>query len=141
MQAEQAVELRKAFAAFLGVERFKKFVATGWPLRFWQEQEWRRFSSTRPEPSPGPDVLQVAIRICELHGDELQPDQVELFHVCMDYARGYIETRNRLFPHANTGPVSDEGAPIQSDRIGVWYCPTCRVAEGNWNTSRKRLPA
>src|SRR5580704_3529999 len=42
------------------------------------------------------DELEVALRICELHGDELQPDEVALFHGCVDQAKQYIETRHRL---------------------------------------------
>jgi hypothetical protein len=140
----EAIELRKAFAAFLGDERFRKFVATGWRrgrLRFWQEQEWRRFCAARPEINAGFEELGLALRICEVHGDELQADEVELFHGCIDYAQDYIETRNRLFPHAATGPVSTEGATMQGDRIGVWYCPSCRTAEDKWSRRRKRPPA
>ena len=74
----------------------------------------------------GATSLQLA---AELHGDELQPDEVELFHGCLDYAPDYIETRRRLFPHAVTGPISTEGAPMQGDRIAVLYCPSCRMAE------------
>jgi hypothetical protein len=119
----EAVELRKAFAAFLGEERFRKFVTTGWPLRFWQEQEWRRYCSAHPKLALGLDVLEVAIRICEVHGDELQPAEVELFHGGIDYARDYIDTRNRLFPHAANDPVPTEGAVVQRDRVPVWFCP------------------
>jgi hypothetical protein len=133
----EPVELRKAFAAFLGEERFRKFVATGWPLRFWQEQEWHRFSSTHPELASRLDLLQVAIRVCELHGDELQPDQVELFHGCIDYAQDYIDTRDRLFPHAANDPVSTEGTPTQGDHVAVWFCPGCRAAKQQWNARRE----
>ena len=129
----EAIELRTAFTAFLGEERFKKVVATGWPLRYWQEQEWRRFCSAHPELAVGLDVLEVALRVCEVHGDELQPDEVELYHGCIDYARDYIQTRNRLFPHAVNDPISTEGRPVQADRVGVWYCPACRAAKAQWN--------
>ena len=138
------VELRKALAAFLGDERFKKFVATGWRggrLRFWQQQEWRRFCAARPELNVALADLEVAIRVCELHGDELRADEVELFHGCLDYAQDYIDTRNRLFPHAATDPVSTEGVPMAGDRIGVWYCPSCRAAQEKWSARRTRPPA
>jgi hypothetical protein len=137
----ESLELRKAFAAFLGDERFRKFVATGWRrgrLRFWQEQEWRRFCAARPEINAGLEELEVALRICHVHGEELQHDEVELFHGCMDYAPDYWEGRNRLFPHASTGPVSTEGRPMQGDGVAVWYCPSCRAAEAKWKTPRRR---
>jgi hypothetical protein len=143
MQAE-AIELRNAFAAFLGDERFRKFVATGWrrgQLRFWQQQEWDRFCVARPDLKTSLEELQVALRVCELHGDELQPDEVALFPGCIDYAKEYIETRSRLFPHAATAPISTEGVPMEGDRIAVWYCPSCRRAEEKWSARRSRPPA
>jgi hypothetical protein len=133
----ETVELRRAFAAFLGEERFRKFVATGWPLRFWQEQEWGRFCSAHAELAPGLDVLEVAIRICHVHGDELQPDDVEVFNGCIDYARDYIDVRKRLFPRAGNDPFSTEGRPVQADRVAVWYCPACRAAKAQWHARRE----
>jgi hypothetical protein len=143
MQAD-AIELRKAFAAFLGEERFRKFVAAGWRrgrLRFWQQKEWHRFCAARRDLKATLDELEVALRICELHGDELQPDEVALFHGCVDQAKQYIETRPRLFPHAAIGPISTEVAPIEGDRIAVWFCPSCRTAEAKWSARRSRPPA
>lgn len=135
------IELRKALAAFLGDGRFKKFVAAGWRggrLRFWQQSEWRRFCAARPELNAALADLEVALRICELHGDELQADEVELIHGCVDCARDYIEACKRLFPHAATDPVSTEGARTEGNRIGVWYCPSCRAARAKWTWQRTR---
>jgi len=137
----EAAELRRAFAQFLGDERFRKFVRTGWQrgrLRYWQEQEWRRFTSLRPDLAVPLAKLEIALRICELHGDELQSGEAQLFHGCIDYTTTYLDQRNRLFPHAENDLVSTEGRPMQGDRIVVWFCPSCRKAKERWNSRHKR---
>jgi hypothetical protein len=131
--------LRQALAAFLGEARYRKFVERGLRrgrLAYWQEQEWGRFTDAHPEFAVSPDDLAVALRVCHLHGDELRPATAEVIHGCVDLARWYVEARNRLFPHAASGPVSTEGAPFEGDRVGVWYCPACRQAEAEWRTNR-----
>jgi hypothetical protein len=135
-----AVELRQALAAFLGSDRFRKFVQQGvrqGRLRYWQEQEWGRFTAAHPEFAVNLAELAVAIRICELHGDELQPDTVEVLHGYIEYAAWYVQARNLLFPHAASGPVATEGAPVEEGQVGVWYCPACRQAEANWRRTRR----
>src|SRR4051794_27068602 len=101
-----AVTLRQAFAAFLGEERFRAFVrqlaapemylgrpGSHWPpesiqpdrprgLRYWQQQEWSRFTATHPEFATSAEELARALRICEVHGRELLPDTAEVFHGC-----------------------------------------------------------
>ena len=111
----EAVALRQALAAFLGDERFRQFVKEGirrGRLRFWQEQEWDRFATLHPGFAVGLDELALALRICELHGQELLADTVEVFRGCADYADWYIEARNRLFPHAASDSWSTEGRAI-----------------------------
>jgi hypothetical protein len=140
MQTVDAAAVRQALAAFLGEERLRKFVRQGvgrGRLRFWQEQEWGRFTAAHPEFAVGLEELAVALRVCALHGQELLPDTVEVFHGCRDYADWYIEARNRLFPYAASDPWSTEGAPFEGDRIGVWYCPTCRQAKAEWEARRR----
>src|SRR5436305_10464151 len=98
-----AAALRQALADFLGEERFRKFVRQGihrGRLRFWQEQEWARFTAAHPESAVSLEELAVALRICELHGQELLPDTVEVFRGCIDHTQWYGEARQRLFPHA-----------------------------------------
>jgi hypothetical protein len=136
----EATALRQAFAVFLGDERFRKFVRQGFHrgrLRYWQEQEWDRFTANHAEFAVGMEELEVALRICELHGQELLPDTVEVLRGCVDYADWYIEARNRLFPHAALGPVSTEDAPFENERVDVWYCPGCRQAEAEWQESHR----
>lgn len=122
-----AVELRKALTAFLGEDRFRKFIAAGLPLRYWQEREWQRFCSAHPEFAVDRAEMEAAIRICHVHGDELQPDEAELFNGCFDYGQEYIETRNRLFPHAATEPVPTEGMPTQRNALASSFGIVSRV--------------
>lgn len=135
------VAMRRAFAAFLGDERFRKFVqqrrAHG-RLRYWQEQEWSRFIAAHPEFSVDLDELAIALRICHLHGDELQEDTAEVFHGNRDLTQTYVEVRNRLFPRAAQDVVSTEGRSFEGDRIAVWFCPTCQAARAEWSLFRRR---
>jgi hypothetical protein len=134
-----AVALRQALAGFLGEDRFWKFVQQGvrrGRLRFWQAQEWDRFTAAYPEFAVRLEELAGVLRICTLHGQELLPDTVEVFHGCRDYADWYLEARNSLFPYAAADPWSTEGAPFDGDRIGVWYCPACRQAKAEWEAKR-----
>jgi hypothetical protein len=136
-----AVAFRRTLLAFLGAERFRKFVEQlnrAGRLRFWQEQVWAEFVSAHPEFSAALDEIRSALRICEMHGSELIPETAEVFHGCRDYAQWYIEARNRLFPHAALEPFSTEWAPFASDTIRVWYCPECRAAEAVWRQQRER---
>ena len=57
--------LRQALAAFLGDERFRKFVGQGCPdgrLRYWQQQEWGRFSAAHPEFAVSLEEIKLALR-------------------------------------------------------------------------------
>jgi hypothetical protein len=74
-------------------------------LRFWQEQEWERFIAANPEFAVGMDQLAVAIRVCEIHGDELLPVSAKVIHGQVDYADSYEKPRNEQFPHAASQPT------------------------------------
>jgi hypothetical protein len=68
----EPLELRKALLSFLGDERFRRFVRQGCrrgKLRYWQEQEWGRFTAARPEFAVGPEVLAAALRLGALPGE------------------------------------------------------------------------
>jgi len=136
-----ATGLRRALAAFLGDAQYRKFVQQGvrrGRLRFWQEQAWAGFVAAHPALAVGADELAAALRVCHLHGDELRPDTAEVVHGCLDWARSYVEARARLFPHAAEDVVPTEGRPFVGDRIGVWYCPSCRAARRAWEARRQR---
>jgi hypothetical protein len=73
----ETVELRRALAAFLGGDRFRKFVRQGFRkgrLRAWQEQEWNRFTAAHPEFAVGWEELAVALRIGPLPGEGREKD-------------------------------------------------------------------
>jgi hypothetical protein len=126
---------REAFAAFLGGDRYRKFVGQlHWSgrLRYWQEVVWGQFVAAHPEFSCGVEELRQALRICELHGCELQPDEVEVFHGCLDFADWYLKAEARLFPNAANRPISTEGRPIQGNTARVWFCADCRAAKAAW---------
>lgn len=130
-----AAALRHALAAFLGADRFRKFVdhlRRAGRLRFWQEGVWTRFTAEHPEFAVTFHDLQAALRICELHGCDLQPGTARSFQGCRDHTTRYIRIRSQRFPHAAPEPVSIEGAPLGEREVPIWYCPECRVAEAAW---------
>jgi hypothetical protein len=110
-------------------------------MLYWQEQEWAHFTAAHPEMAVNLGFLEAALRVCHLHGDELQPDSVEVFHGCMDLSPTYVEVRNRLFPHAALDLVSTEGRPLDADQADVWFCPTCRKAAAEWRNRRGKSPS
>jgi hypothetical protein len=60
----EPVAMRQALAAFLGDDRFRAFVQQGLrhgKLRYWQEQEWARFTAAHPEFADGREELAVAL--------------------------------------------------------------------------------
>ena len=130
-------DLRNALRSFLGDEQFRKFVEQGLysgRLRYWQETAWAEFLGSRPEMRVDLDELASSLQVCHLHGDELCPDTVTVFHGCVDFVQSYCEVRNRLFPRAALDIVSTEGSPFPSDTFTVWYCPTCRRAYTDWHS-------
>lgn len=136
--------LRQALSSFLGEGRYREFVRKSYRrgrLLYWQEREWARFTAAHPEMAVDFASLQAALRVCHLHGDELQPDVVEVLDACVDLSTSYVEVRNRLFPHAALGPVSTEGRPLEAVRGDVWFCPTCRKAAEDWHTRSEGSPS
>lgn len=136
--------LRQALSTFLGEARYREFVRKGFRrgrLLYWQEQEWARFTAAHPEMAVDLASLETALRVCHLHGDELQPDLVDVIDACIDLSPSYVEVRNRLFPHAALGPVSTEGRPLEAVHGDVWFCPTCRKAAEDWQARREKSPS
>jgi len=133
------VAFRTALAETLGVEIYRRFVRAarrGGRFRYWQEQAWHRFLVRHPELACATDELVAALHVCELHGYDLEPDTVEVFHGCIDWDPAYVETRARLFPNAATDLVSTEGAPFREEMARVWYCAACREARATWQRTR-----
>ena len=146
----QAKELLSTLEAFLGEDRFHRFISQGFTprrrywlkheprLRYWQEQQWQRFAEAHPEFAVSMAELEIILRICELHRLELQQDFEEVFHGNMDYTPEYTEACLRLFPHSETGPIPTEGLPFEGERVEVFYCPECRRAEAHWRARSRR---
>lgn len=132
------VSLRLAFRQFLGPERFRKFVKTGCEPRllYWQEVEWAKFVEAHPQFDCPLTELQVVLRICEIHENELLPDKAEIFHGNIDLSPTYTRIHNDLFPHAAQDPISTEGTPCSKSVATVWYCPNCRNARDQWLAHR-----
>jgi hypothetical protein len=134
-------EFRKTLAVFVGADRFRKFVQQfhrAGRLRYWQEEVWGQFVAAHPEFSCSVEELWEALWVCELHGCDLQPDEVGVIHGCVDYADWYIKAKIRLFPNAATEPFSTEGRPYPGRTARVWFCAACRAAEAAWQDRRDR---
>lgn len=127
-----AVMLREALAAFLGAERYRKFVKSicyGERMRYWQEQAWDQFVLAYPEGAISEDKLRVALRVCWVHGAELLPETINVIAEAPDRAGYYIRTGSELYPCSeSTAILWTEGCPFPLCAAVVWYCPICRRA-------------
>lgn len=119
--------LRTMFARYLGDAEYHRFLRAGTTtrLRFWQERVIANFTNSYPDLKVTIDELVVALRICEVHGDELIEESVQGVATKIDH----IETHEMraTFPHANTGPIA-RGIGAEEKAVSVWYCPSCRKA-------------
>ena len=91
-----------------------------------------RFFTAHPSLRVGADDLAILVRVCELHGIELQPDTVEAVEGNVDYTERYNRAKRELFPNAASGPWYTEGGPSPGPVARVWYCLECRAAEAAW---------
>lgn len=133
------VELRRALANQLGDERYRRFVKQGvrkGRLRYWQEAEWRRFTTECPHYSITLDELSVALRICYLHDDELQPGTVKTTPGMITFTKEYEWASANLFPRAADFFLAERFGDA-SEGVPVWYCPACRQAKAAWSTAQK----
>jgi hypothetical protein len=128
--------LRKALVDFLGEDRFAKFVRQGIRprLKFWQEKEWDAFNAANPDMAPNLDDLEIALRFCEVHRQELQPCSVETFDGCIVLGQDYLQARATLFPYAAVDRVMVPAGTAQ--HIPSWYCPMCRTKAAEWRGER-----
>jgi hypothetical protein len=128
-----AAALREALAAFLGEERYRKFVKQGVAkgrLRFWQEEAWTQFTTTHPELDRSLEELAVALRVCWLHGAELLPGTAMVVDGQTHFDEGFLRTKATTFPCSGPAQVWYDGC--QSRRVNVWYCPECQRVEARW---------
>lgn len=118
-------KLRSALEAFLGPEDYRKFLPGGARV-FWQEKLWEKFIAANPEFDLPSDEIRAILQICPLHGLELLPGTVELFHGCLDYSSQYMREKREFFPYAAQDPISTEGIASKENTAPVRYCPECR---------------
>ncbi len=87
-----------------------------------------------------PSILRggyIRIRVCPVHGEEMQTDVVKIrYGECM-FLPDYREAKHSLFPEANTVYY---GGCIRLDftRAEVLYCRRCREAEEQWEKEHRR---
>jgi hypothetical protein len=67
-------------------------------------------------------------KVCPLHDVLIREDRepIEFAHISWDYR--YFEARNKTFPLANTGDITDRDATVAL----VLFCPECRKARERW---------
>lgn len=123
--------LRSKFAAEVGQRDYQRFLVAGVTgrLRFWQERMISNFMLAHPELNLLPGELETALRVCEVHGDELVPGSVPGVAAEIDYAHN-AESK-ALFPRANVGPVG-LGTGATERPIPIWFCASCRRAYAEW---------
>ena len=126
------IEFRTRFKEYTGAETYKRFVQAlhqtarrkDSRLRFWQQDLWQSFISANPDFLLSEDALVDALRICELHEDELFPKEVRVFHGCIDYSREFEQDMVERFPHATFEQIM-----VSPDYTGrtctLWVCATC----------------
>ena len=144
MDAMSLSALRNEFEAFVGDDRYRKFLRQGFRprLKFWQEQELARFFEARPNLQCELSELEIAFRVCEVHRSELLPCTLEVFDGHLDYVRSYTNARLELFPHAALDPFSTEGGGLPTQAMSAWFCAQCRQARSQYlaNNSIQRTP-
>ena len=129
-------DLRESLADFLGEDRFAKFVRQGVRprLKFWQEKDWNAFNAANPDMSSSLEDLEIAIRFCVVHRQELQPCVVEAFDGCILLGQDYLQARATLFPYAAVDRVM---VPADNaHHIPSWYCSMCRSKAAEWRGER-----
>lgn len=124
-------EFRTRFKAYSGAETYAKFIKAlhrtvrkDSRLRFWQQDLWQSFVSDNPHFELSEDALVEALRNCELHEDELIPEEVPAFHGCIDYSREYEQDLIERFPHATMKQIMVSSEYTQLTYT-LWVCTTC----------------
>jgi hypothetical protein len=132
--------LRKYFAEFLGVDRYRRFVLQinrRDRLRGWQQEVWKTFIATNSEFASLNDVaMRAAFRVCEVHGDEFQTYSTQVLRGNVDYSPDYCRAWSSLFPHSKHEFWSTEGMPFDGSTIELLFCRACCEAKSRWDAER-----
>ena len=134
--------IRNEFARFVGENEYRRFLAAGVTprLRYWQERVMAAFIQASTSLSASPEEVLTALKVCELHGEELVEGTVPGVAAEIDYAPSDEARTN--FPRANADPVG-LGSGATEGPVAVWYCPSCRSSREAWlqraNSSIQRI--
>src|SRR5437773_1006300 len=127
----KAAEFRRSFATFAGPERYRQFLRAlnhegRWRGRFlfWQEELMERFAASALVSDVAFERTEPLLRVCELHGDELEPDLEALSQRCRGAVTDYTRAQFERFPNTDCGPLV-LGQRFDNFRRGLWYCPAC----------------
>jgi hypothetical protein len=146
-----SAELRRAFAAFAGDDRFRAFVralnaapVSLTRLRYWQGELWAAFVAADPRWPADFAAAREAFRVCEVHGCELARDAVHA-------PAGQIQWRHTqspdcgfpdfppafaAFPYSGWGVDPSAWAGAGTRLVEVWYCPECRRLRAAWEAKQ-----
>ena len=122
-----AAEIRRAFADFCGIDRYRQFVAAIWSsaipkqrLIYWQEQLWREFAESRSAPVPSAFGELLAIfELCPRHLEPLHVVDGRQFDAIATSRQGIPEdVRDDLYPFAVV-------VVTQGDVTRALSCPAC----------------
>lgn len=134
----EASEFRVALARYVGSDNYRRFIRFlngegRWRARFlfWQEELLAGFAATYETGPVGFARIEPLLRVCELHGAELIPDPDGLSQRCHGAVTDFTRVQAESFPNTDCGPL-EMGCRLENFRRGLWFCPTCRVAEAEW---------
>lgn len=136
-----AQEFRNKLQAFLGAEEYQKLLAhfrEKQRMRFYHEKQWHKFIEQYPQFRLSSEELPIALRVCQVHGDELQWGEAKVYQDRFDRLRNYFGARSKSFPHNGTAIVVQEESPVQIMPMQVWFCPSCRQASTEWEYQPRR---
>jgi hypothetical protein len=94
-------------------------------MRFYQEKLWLKFIEQHPQFRLTQRELQAALHVCQVHGDELQLGEAEVYQQSMKLIRDFVAARG---PHSGTVAVVEEKLQVKLEPQQVWFCPGCRAA-------------
>lgn len=115
----------------MGPNDYRQFLVVGVipRPRFWQERKVSSFLTAHPELGSSLEEVISALRVCEVHGDELVEGAVAGIRGEIDFAPPTTEERMQ-YPRAHSSPVGLGASPERP--VPVWYCPSCRVMQSEW---------
>jgi hypothetical protein len=145
-----AVEVRRAFVAFAGEDRFRAFVRalntaplSLMRLRFWQAELWAAFVQADPRWPADFVGVREAFRVCEVHGSELARDAVPAPAGQIQWR--YTQSPDSGSPHSPHFPPAFAAFPYPGWGVDpaawsgcgtrlmeVWYCRECRRLRAAW---------